>query len=102
MRSPRLYVYKCVVDNGTAPCVDDGLLTLTICKPFIRSTAPKHSLIFAFGANDETPANRLVYIAQVSTRVERGAYFEIAKGVRIIPRSPDSKGMHLALRRIAL
>jgi len=43
----RIYVYKCVVDDGGVPCIDDGLLTLTICKPYIRSTAAAGDLIFA-------------------------------------------------------
>jgi hypothetical protein len=76
MSNGRLYVYKCVVDDGGAPCIDDDLLTLTICKPHIRSTAKKEDLIFAFGSNAESRANRLVYIAAVSRKVPRGSYFE--------------------------
>ncbi len=75
MRVRRYYVYKCVVDDGGAPCVDRGLLTLTICKPYIRSTAREGDLIFAFGSNAETPMNRLVYIAVVSDRIPKGQYF---------------------------
>lgn len=74
--SGRIYVYKCVVDDGGAPCVDNELLTLTICKPYIRSTARTGDLIFAFGSNQENPPNRLVYIAQVSKRLTKGKYFE--------------------------
>ncbi len=76
MNEHRCYIYKCVVDDGGAPCIDDGLLSLTICKPYIRSTASKGDLIFAFGGNSETPANRLVYIAEVSEQLKGGAYFE--------------------------
>jgi len=78
MRSTTLrrFVYKCTVDDGGAPCSDDGLLTLTICKPNIRRTAKEGDLIFAFGSNNESPANRLVYIAEVSRLVPGGKYFE--------------------------
>ncbi len=76
MKTPRFYVYKCVVDDGGAPCVDEGLLSLTICKPYIRSTAEKGDYIFAFGSNDDTPKNRLVYIAEVSERIQNAEYFE--------------------------
>ncbi len=69
MRARRYYVYKCVVDDGGAPCVDNGLLTLTICKPYIRSTARPGDWIFAFGSNGENPANRLIYIAEVKRRL---------------------------------
>jgi hypothetical protein len=41
---PNIYVYKCVVDDGTAPCIDRGLLSMTVCKPKIRTSAnPRHS-----------------------------------------------------------
>lgn len=76
MSNQRIYVYKCVVDDGGAPCIDNALLTLTICKPYIRSTAGEGDLIFAFGSNNEEPANRLVYIAEVSKRLKDGKYFE--------------------------
>ena len=72
----RIYVYKCVVDDGGAPCVDDGLLTLTICKPYVRRTARKGDLIFVGSNRNETPPNRLVYIAEVSRRLPEGKYFE--------------------------
>ena len=76
MRVCRYYVYKCVVDDGGAPCVDNSLLTLTICKPYIRSTARPGDWIFAFGSNAETPTNRLIYIAEVKRRLTRGEYFD--------------------------
>ncbi len=77
MSEGRLYVYKCVVDDGGAPCVDGGaLLTLTICKPYIRSTAKTGDWIFAFGSNDESPQNRLIYVAEVADVLRSGLYFE--------------------------
>jgi hypothetical protein len=74
----KFYVYKCVFDDGGAPCVYDGLLTLTICKPYIRRKAAVGDLIFAFGSNSDTevPPNRLVYIAVVGQPTLRGGgYF---------------------------
>jgi hypothetical protein len=32
----RIYFYKLTADNGGAPCVEDGLLSLAICKPAIH------------------------------------------------------------------
>jgi hypothetical protein len=46
---PDIYVYKMVVDNGGAPCVTRKLLSLAICKPKIRKSAERGSLIFGFG-----------------------------------------------------
>lgn len=80
----RIYVYKCVVDDGGAPCIAGGLLTLTNCKPYIRSTAKARNLIFAFGSNWETkvPPNRLIYIAEVERAIRDGAYFKTTEFLR--------------------
>jgi Nucleotide modification associated domain 2 len=40
------YFYKLTADNGGAPCVRYGLLSLAICKPMIRKTAKEGDLIF--------------------------------------------------------
>jgi hypothetical protein len=47
-----IYVYKMVADNGGAPCVSNGLLSLAICKPMIRKMAESGSLIFGFGGKN--------------------------------------------------
>lgn len=39
MRQPRFYRYILRHDDGWAPCIDDGLLSLATCKPAIRRTA---------------------------------------------------------------
>jgi hypothetical protein len=39
------------VNEGGAPCVQDGLLTLAIYKPAIRRTAPEGSVIIAFAGD---------------------------------------------------
>ena len=39
--NPRFYLYKMTVDDGGAPCVQDRMLTLAICKPTIRRVAPE-------------------------------------------------------------
>jgi hypothetical protein len=72
-RGPKIYVYKMTTDNGGAPCVWRGRLSLAICKPKIRSTAEEGSIIFGFGgkAYDE----RLIYIAKVTEKPPRGDYY---------------------------
>lgn len=75
MSDQKMYVYKIVVDNGGAPCVHEMRLSLAICKPAIRRTAQPGDLIFAFGTNAEEPANRLVYIAEVTERLAEGLYY---------------------------
>ena len=71
-----IYFYKLTVDNGGAPCVQRGLLSLAICKPTIRSTAELGDLVFGFAANKLAPAdNRLIYVARITKKLTRGGYF---------------------------
>ena len=49
--SGKVYVYKLTVDNGGAPCVVSGRLSLAICKPIIRKVALEGSWIFGFAAD---------------------------------------------------
>lgn len=71
--APRLFVYKLSSDTGAAPCVHDGVLTLAICKPMIRSSAQVGDLLFGFAADSLSPDNRLIYIARV-TAIEEEYY----------------------------
>ena len=71
----RRYVYKLTTDDGGAPCVVDGLLSLAICKPMIRRTAKPGDLIFGFAANSLHRDNRLIYIARVTEALPDGLYY---------------------------
>jgi hypothetical protein len=70
---PDIYVYKMVADNGGAPCINGNLLSLAICKPKIRGTAGKASLVFGFGGKGYE--ERLIYIARVTAKLEGDAYY---------------------------
>jgi hypothetical protein len=72
---PRIYFYKLTADNGGAPCVQDGLLSLAICKPMIRSTAEPGDLVFGFAADSLHRDNGLIYIAQIGKKVCNGDYY---------------------------
>ncbi len=75
---PRYYLYKITVDDGGAPCVQDGTLSLAICKPQIRKTARTGDFILGFAANllaPRYPDNCLVYVAKVTKPVEGKDYF---------------------------
>ena len=71
----RIYFYKLTTDDGGAPCVQDGLLSLAICKPMIRSTAAVGDLIFGFAANVLHRDNCLLYIARITEKVQDGRYY---------------------------
>ena len=79
MRDQRLYIYKVRVDDGGAPCVDESLWSLAICKPAIRRTAQVGDVIYAFGTNGESPSNRLVCIAEVTETYSGQEYFKLSE-----------------------
>jgi putative DNA base modification enzyme with NMAD domain len=60
-------------DNGGAPCVHDGLLSLAICKPKIRSSAAVGSLIIGIGG--KILGGRLIYAARVTDKLSDGRYY---------------------------
>jgi Nucleotide modification associated domain 2 len=71
----KIYIYKMTVDDGGAPCVRNGILSLAICKPTIRSTAVAEDIILGFAADSIHDDNRLIYIAKVTNKLTDGKYF---------------------------
>jgi len=71
--APDIYVYKMVTDNGGAPCVHRGMLSLAICKPKIRKTAKRGALVFGFGGR--RLGGRLIYVAKVTEKPCVGDYY---------------------------
>jgi hypothetical protein len=71
----RIYFYKLSVDNGGAPHIMKGLLSLAICKPMIRCSAQVGDLIFDFAADTLHTDNRLIYAAQITGKVLNGDYY---------------------------
>ena len=70
----RHFIYKMTADNGGAPCVKGGLLSLAICKPKIRSAAKMGDWIYGFGGRDL--GGLLIYIANVTGKVSKEYYQE--------------------------
>ncbi len=68
-----IYVYKMVADNGGAPCVWRGLLSLALCKPKIRKTASEGAIVFGFGG--QAYGEKLIYAAKITAKPERGEYY---------------------------
>ena len=73
----KIYFYKMIVDNGGVPCVQDGLLSLAICKPQIRSTIDTNDFIIGFGSN--VLDNKLIYIAKITDKLLDGEYYKQEK-----------------------
>jgi hypothetical protein len=51
-----------------------GILSLAICKPAIRSTARRGNIILGFAANSLYRKNCLVYVARVTRKLEGRKY----------------------------
>jgi hypothetical protein len=71
----KIYVYKLTVDDGGAPCISNGTLSLAICKPAIRSNARPDDLILGFAANHLYSDNCLVYMARITEWLDGRTYF---------------------------
>ena len=64
---PCIYKYVITFDNGKAPCVDDGFLSLCICKPKIRKTAQLGDWIIATGSRSRiSRVPKIVFAAKVT------------------------------------
>ena len=73
----KIYLYKMTVDNGGAPCVYDGKLSLAICKPAIRMSAEKGDIVLGFAGNSLYPEtkNCLIYAIKVEDVLPGGDYY---------------------------
>lgn len=71
----KLYLYKMTTDNGGAPCVRDGKLSLAICKPSIRTSARCGDFILGFAGNSLHKNNCLIYAAKVGRCVTGDEYY---------------------------
>jgi hypothetical protein len=76
---PKFYFYKLIVDNGGAPCIVNGLLSLAICKPMMRCTAEENDIVIGFAGNSLHADNRLIYVARVTEQVKNGEYYRSGK-----------------------
>jgi hypothetical protein len=69
----KFYFYKMTTDSGGAPCVENGMLSLAICKPSIRRTARDGNIIIGFGG--KKLGEKLIYVAKISKVVVTGDYY---------------------------
>ncbi len=69
----RIYYYILAVDDGFAPCVDNGILSLAICKPAIRRTADQGDWII--GISPKEDEHKLVYAANVTRTIPGQKYY---------------------------
>ena len=79
---PRIYIYKLTADAGGAPCVQNGLLSLAICKPMICRRAIRNDFLFGFAAKSLHPDNRLIYVARVTEKLCDEKYYKDTRYAR--------------------
>ena len=96
--STRIFLYKLRTDNGGAPAVHRGRLSLAICKPRIRSSAQVGDWIVGIAGKSLHPDAGLLYIAQVDEVLESGEYYRDVRYARRPDAVYEWKGGHLRLR----
>jgi len=72
----KIYFYRMTTDNGGAPCIDDGLWSLAICKPRIRMGADPGDVVVGFAGNDIDPENGIIHTARVTKPLPDGEYYD--------------------------
>jgi Nucleotide modification associated domain 2 len=73
------FIYKVKHDGGTAPCVEDGLLSLAICKPAIRRNAKLGDILIGIGGR-KIGMGRLIYAAYVDEVIPASPTYYQPKG----------------------
>lgn len=71
---PEVYIYKVTADDGIAPCPQDGMLTLGVCKPAIRRTAEEGDYLVGIGSNIWYE-RKLIYVAQIGPPIPGADYY---------------------------
>jgi hypothetical protein len=69
----QIYYYILRWDDGYAPCPQDGMLTLAICKPAIRKNAKKADWII--GISPKNDGHKLCYVAKVTRNIPGESYY---------------------------
>lgn len=68
-----IYFYKMTHDTGAAPCVDQGCLSLAICKPRIRASVVPGDIVIGFGG--KRYGEKLIYIACITEKLTKAKYY---------------------------
>lgn len=70
-----IYRYKQTADNGMAPCVDKGLVSLATCKPNIRRHARPGDWVVGFRSVAKgAPIGLVIWAGRVAESIEVGEY----------------------------
>ena len=98
MYTDRIFLYKLRTDNGGAPAVYRGQLSLAICKPRIRASAEVGDWIVGIAGKCLHSDSGLLYIAQVDEVLDDGEYYRDPRFARRPDAVYEWKGPRLKLR----
>jgi hypothetical protein len=73
----KLYSYILACDNGGAPCVEGGCLTIAICKPDIRRVAKVGDIIVGISGYKLGKEKKIIFIAKTTKMVTMEEYGNI-------------------------
>ena len=74
MSEPKLYSYILACDNGGAPCVERGCLTIAICKPVIRRNAKVGDIIVGISGYKLGKKKKIIFMAVITKLVTMKQY----------------------------
>jgi hypothetical protein len=75
----RTYAYVIVNDGGTAPCYENGFLTLAICKPAIRRVARLGDLVLAYNGSGLGHPDKVRWAGVVKEKLRFADYWRDAR-----------------------
>ena len=83
-REPRIFCYKMIFKKHGAPTIQPDkhnklILSLTLCKPQIRTQAKVGDIIFGFGSKKSKNNGELVYACKVTEVVEAPYYYVLSQ-----------------------
>jgi hypothetical protein len=70
----KLYSYILACDNGGAPCVERGCLTIAICKPVIRRNSNVGDIIVGISSYKLGKKKKIIFIAVITKLVTMKQY----------------------------
>jgi len=73
---PRVWRYVMPHDTGLAPCFEDGLMTLALCKPLIRKNAKVGDWLMGYASKKDGKSHSLIYYAKITSTPTMHEYMD--------------------------
>lgn len=96
--TPKIYRYVLVSDDGMAPCIDNGLVSLATCKPVIRRCASEGDWVLAC-YDARSPRGTLAWVGRIERIPNVGEYERAYRGRSDAVYRENSDGSFRRLRK---